>query len=205
MMVFLSGLAALGVLAGLQQVSTLKPVSFDPGAKLAPNKYNPLNDSVEILATKDEALDSKVRRVAYSRIGAMEKPLGSNGGPEVDKYLKRCGLKSGYLWCAAFVADTILTASGKSKWLPTASCYDMFKWAKKQQLLLAKPQGTCVVLYPHPKRVYGHTGIVVDFNKKTGMITTIEGNSNNNGSNNGVGVYKLHRKVKSGWVFVQIV
>lgn len=41
----------------------------------------------------------------------------------------------------------------------------------------------------------GHTGIVTSVSG--GYIHTIEGNSNNNGSREGIGVFELTRKIKS--------
>ncbi len=43
---------------------------------------------------------------AATQIGVMEQPLGSNRGPEVDKYLQSVGIdpsQGSFPWCAAFV------------------------------------------------------------------------------------------------------
>src|ERR1700759_1193398 len=41
--------------------------------------------------------------IAASQIGVFEHPLGSNRGPEVDRYLRTAGGAPGQAWCMAFV------------------------------------------------------------------------------------------------------
>ena len=41
--------------------------------------------------------------MAITQLGVLEEPLGSNSGPEVDRYLASVGLGGGYFWCMAFV------------------------------------------------------------------------------------------------------
>ena len=48
------------------------------------------------------SLGAQALQVAITQIGVMEKPKGSNSGPEVDAYLASVGLPPGLPWCMAF-------------------------------------------------------------------------------------------------------
>ena len=88
-------------------------------------------------------------------------------------------------------------------------CVDIFNWGAKHNLVLDKPIVPSVMLIPGDttagERLYKHTGIVVSYDPTTETITTVEGNSNNDGSSNGIGDFSLTRRVKPGMKFVKIV
>jgi hypothetical protein len=75
-------------------------------------------------------------------------------------------------------------------------------------MVLETPEVPSVMLItntnPNLHKKFGHTGFVVGFDPAAGTIDTIEGNSNSDGSHNGIGVFRLKRKV-AGKVFIKIV
>lgn len=143
---------------------------------------------------------------AQSQIGVLENPLGSNSGPQVDLYLKRVGLNPGYAWCMAFVYycfDEAAKNSGQSNPLiKTAGVIAHWNAAKcvkipvknaVQNPALIKPGQIFIISSGGGK---GHTGLVEKV--EGGILTTIEGNTNDGGSREGIGVFRrTARKVNS--------
>lgn len=72
------------------------------------------DDSVPTSAEAPSPLLAAILRNARSQIGVMEKPPGSNRGPEVDTYVKRVGCNPAdkLAWCAAFVYFCFDEAAG---------------------------------------------------------------------------------------------
>ncbi len=153
-------------------------------------------------------LFKEVIKIAKSQLHVREDPPNSNRGADVAKYLRSVGLNANsgnYAWCMAFVywcfdeafkkigkPNTLVKTGGVLRqWNETKH-----KKIKKQDAInnpsLIKPGFVFIRNYGGGK---GHTGIVISVNG--GYIETIEGNSNNNGSREGVGVFKLTRKINS--------
>jgi hypothetical protein len=180
-----------------------------------PSIYKASTDQTRVPRRRDPKLNQELLSILNDPAitTVREQPIGSNTGPEVRQYLEYCGIHEPAWWCAAFVSFQInqgsLRAQIPSNWRALANCVDIFNWAKKHNLLLSEPGVPSVMLIPgNPRkhqRKYAHTGFVVEYDSRTQMITTVEGNSNNDGSNNGIGVFRLRRKVKPGMKFVRIV
>jgi len=142
---------------------------------------------------------------ATTQIGVMEKPLGSNRGPEVDEYLRAAGLDprdGSFAWCVAFTHFCYLKAAEKlgieNPHIKTAGVLDHWnKAGRKAGVIrvtnaqamadpsLVKPGSLFIIDLTHGN---GHSGIVAEI--ANGMLVTIEGNTNDGGSRNGIGVFK---------------
>ena len=191
--------------------------SFDVETPQPNSTYAASNDVAKFLIERDKTspLEEKVASNLKSTppIGVMEIPLGSNRGPEVDAYLKFCNVPPPAWWCAAFVSyqihDAAKSLSIKPRWPKFAMCVDIFNWGTKHDLVTDTPFVPSVMLIPGDEskgeRKYKHTGFVVAYDPQSGIIPTVEGNSNNNGSSNGIGVFSLRRRLKPGMKFVKIV
>ncbi len=142
---------------------------------------------------------------AEAKIGVREEPPGSNAGPEVEKFLASVGLGKGNPWCAAFVywcVDQAARKQGVSNPLPkTGSVMDMWNRAQAARLRClraaeaqAKPSlvTSGMVFIMSFDGGKGHTGFVKGF--AGGNLATIEGNSNDGGSRDGIGVFSLKRR-----------
>lgn len=128
---------------------------------------------------------------AKTRVGVREQPLGSNKGPEVNKYLASVGLPPGNFWCAAFVfycAAEAARKAGKPNPLPkTGSCSAIYRWARANGRLVSRPEPGDIFLCIGGSTGYYHTGFVAGpINDE--RFPTVEGNSNADGSANGVEV-----------------
>lgn len=151
-------------------------------------------------------------QIAVSQIGQMEVPKGSNRGPMVDQYQLSIGLDpSGHNpWCMAFMywcfGEAARRLGVQNPAIRSASCLDVWHRAS----LLSAPKqltstqaktdwgrvkpGMIFILETNPNTHAGHTGIVKSVSPLTGILNTVEGNSNEDGSREGVGVFLLKRR-----------
>jgi hypothetical protein len=131
---------------------------------------------------------------AISQIGVTEKPLGSNSGPEVNQYLKSVDLDPGYSWCAAFVYWCFNKASYEMSVINpvfrTGGVLNMWGMCKNNRSSVPSPGDIFIMDHGHG---LGHAGIIESIDGST--LHTIEGNSNNNGSRNGVAVVRHTRAI----------
>lgn len=147
-------------------------------------------------------------QIAQSQIGVREtKP---NSGPQVDQYLKAVGLNPGYAWCQAFIYWSFQQAAGKLQIAnPTVKTAGvMAHWNQCEQrgakrISAAYAQKTPTLLTPGQLFVLafgkglGHIGFVETVNAAKGTITTIEGNTNDGGSREGIAVLRRTRTIAS--------
>ena len=145
---------------------------------------------------------------ARTQIGIMESPLGSNRGPEVDEYVRAAGLSpSGkFAWCVAFTHFCYLKAAasvGKANpHIKTASVLAHWNKAKDKPNIIrvTTSQALANPALIKPGSLFiidlggglGHSGIVTA--TANGFLDTIEGNTNDNGSRNGIGVFKRNSR-----------
>lgn len=168
------------------------------------------SDVVRSVAAPATSLLGSALLIAGNEVGVMEVPPGSNRGPKVDLYLASVGLKANagsFPWCAAFVYWCFREASKNlgvtNPAIKTAGALDVWN--------LAGPKGfrrvTCAEASDTPSTVqpgvlfvlstgggHGHVGFVESV---AGVVlTTIEGNTNEGGSREGVGVFRrVGRKI----------
>jgi uncharacterized protein (TIGR01370 family) len=164
------------------------------------------------LPQRDSPFAARVIDVAMSEIGVREVPPGSNRGPKVDQYISAVdpGLVSQQVpWCMCFVYWCFQETArqlGTTVHIPkSAGVRD--SWSKTQTR--AQQDASIVIVDKRdalrdPSRVKpgmvffltraggGHTGIVIENNN--GMLETIEGNTNDNGSAEGIGVFRRSRR-----------
>ncbi len=143
---------------------------------------------------------------AMTQIGVMEQPPGSNRGPQVDAYLTEAGVGVGNFWCMAFVYWCFKHGAanqGMQNLFPrTAGCLDAWNRVKTGMptRILTKARAMADPSLVKPGMVFildhggglGHTGIIKSVSG--GALRTVEGNSNPNGSSNGIGVFELNRR-----------
>jgi hypothetical protein len=148
--------------------------------------------------------------VAASQVGVMENPPGSNRGPEVDQYLTSAGVALGNFWCMAFVYWCLNKAAhqaGAVNRIPRSGLV-LDVWNRSQHLpeitVVRAEQARANPALVRPGMVFflsfghgaGHCGIVAD--NVNGVLATIEGNTNNDGSRNGIGVFERNRRLSGG-------
>ncbi len=156
------------------------------------------------METTGKTLSELAVEVAVSQIGQQEVPKGSNGGPVVMGYLKSVGINFPAAWCQAFVywcfneasrkaglhCPVVRTAGVLDCWNKTAESLKLHAleaW-HRPELISAGDQ----IVFKHAQGT-GHTGIVVAVDKSTMSVSTIEGNTNHDGSREG---YEVERKIR---------
>jgi hypothetical protein len=148
---------------------------------------------------------AKVLEVASGEVGVLEDPPGSNKGERVEQYMATVGVEPGDPWCVAFVFFCFSTAA-KAQGIPNPMVTKKCKTGGVLDLWnRARENGVAVVLQEDalgdPSKVkpgmifiistgngHGHTGLV---SRVMGnRLETIEGNTNDGGSREGIGVFR---------------
>ena len=132
---------------------------------------------------------STILRIAQSQIGIRE-TTGKNDGVVVEAYLRYTGNKKGEPWCASFVSWIYGKAGHvkpKTAWSPA-----LFPLAR--QTLNPLPADVFGIYFSKLKRI-AHCGLIEKQHGK--WFTTIEGNTNWDGSREGDGVYRKLRHQRS--------
>lgn len=144
-------------------------------------------------------MDSNTSKLALllagTQINVREKS-GNNDGPDVEKYLASTGLGKGNSWCMAFVFWCVNEASKffaqPNPLVRTAGV--LFQWQNTKCVKAAVPVPGCIFIMDFGGGE-GHTGFVETVAGDS--VNTIEGNTNNDGSRNGIGVFRRTRKISS--------
>jgi lysozyme family protein len=173
---------------------------FDPGTTPDPG------------APRSEPMDSMVAAVldiAAHEVGVIEVPPRSNRGPRVDEFIRAAGLdptQDSFPWCMCFVFWCFAQASlrtrrpnlvpktggvhvawNRSQERPGISVVSAM--AARRNPALVKPG---MAFFIDTGNGRGHTGIVAA--NINSLLETIEGNTNDNGSRDGIGVFRRSRR-----------
>ncbi len=146
-------------------------------------------------------LTRRAIEIANSQEGVREEH--ENRGPQVEAYLRSTHLGPGFPWCAAYVYWCISTAAAELRaptpFPLTAYCPDIHNWARAHDVLGETPGvGDVFLLYGAAEA--RHTGFVTSVDGA--RFGTIEGNTNLDGSAEGIGVFKRARMNGNEFKFV---
>jgi hypothetical protein len=146
-----------------------------------------------VLTSKD--IRAAVATTYVSQIGVRE-TLGANDSPEIREYLAITNVRVPAAWCAAFVSYCY-TKNGvpnpRSAWSPSYFAATKLVDIRKDKPLQADLFG---VWYNNLNRI-AHVGFVDSWPREGDYFITVEGNTNDNGSREGNGVYKKRRLKRS--------
>lgn len=139
-------------------------------------------------------LSERWLHVARSQVGVRE--VESNWGPVVRLYLKAAGLFSPAPWCAAFVTWCLVESGAVRSKLPkfAASTYWWWKWATDNKRLHAIPRRGDIGVVNGKSG--GHQFAVRASTLGGNLFSTIEGNTNDEGSREGYEVCDRERSVR---------
>jgi hypothetical protein len=154
-----------------------------------------------------KTLAQRALEIALTQNGIEEVPRGSNGGADVNVYLRSVGLGAGFAWCMAFVYWCVNKAAGemgiKNPLVKTAGV--MMQWNSTQlRKLPNRSSGIKAgdIFIMEFAGGNGHTGFVVKV--ENGIVYTIEGNTNDDGSREGYEVAKRQRPISTFKGFIQL-
>lgn len=145
-------------------------------------------------------------QIAAADIGLSEDPRGSNKGAQLTKFFKATDMDEpdGYPWCAAAVSywtQAWANESGKMNFPPRLAAVSLFdEWADKHKLhMCSKPTPNAIVVFN-----FSHVAVVESVNPDGQTITTIEGNTNDDGSREGYAVFRKTRPLSVCKFFIQL-
>jgi hypothetical protein len=159
--------------------------------------------------------EREVGKIYRSQIGVREKQV--NSGPEVEKYLRYVHLPKGNPWCAAFVCWVYGQAkvpNPRSGWSPDLFPASRIVWqsgaagktpgAISHNQTSPSPRTADVfgIYFPDKGRI-AHVGFIDEW--KEPWLITVEGNTNLAGHNDGDGVYRKRRLVRSIYQVVRYI
>lgn len=163
-----------------------------PDGQVGPNTLAKLFPAQE---PQSDKLAIRAMQIAQSKVGVREL-TGNNDGPEVEAYLKAVGLGKGYSWCMAFIVwcyDQAAKQLGvKNPLVRTGGCMNQWHNFQGKKVKPEELQEGDVAIMDLGNGA-GHTFIVT--RRRDTVVDTVEGNTNNNGSANGDGVYNRTRTV----------
>lgn len=137
--------------------------------------------------------------VGMARSMTWVREIGENAGQAVEAILASVHLEPGAPWCAAFVNHVGHAILGDHWPLPmVGGCATLAESADKRNMLrtVAAPGGIFLLWSPMLKRFH-HAGFTV-FPANPGEWETVEGNTNDDGSAEGIGVFERTRKFGPG-------
>ena len=151
-------------------------------------------------------LAQRLVELAKKEVG-VEEIGGTNCGPRVNEYKAATWLPpdQSWPWCAAFIDWLVMRAmeeeeSGRKFTFErprTAGAWDLENWSMKQDgstWTKLNPQAGDIAPGDIVIFTFSHVGLAVGTPTK-GMVETVEGNSNAQGSREGGGVWKQTRKL----------
>ena len=143
----------------------------------------------------DLKFSERVLHVARSQVGLEEIPRGSNSGKHCMKWLASCNIDYPAYWCAAFGTWCMVEAGLPREALPhgemASSTLEWIRWAERKKLVVADPHRGCAGVVNTGRG--GHYTLICEVKPKS--IRTIEGNTNDDGSRDGYGVFERERTV----------
>lgn len=142
-------------------------------------------------------LSDKALEVAITQIGQDEKPHGSNWGQPVKSYLVSVGIDFAASWCMAFVywcfEGAAFELKVKNTAIKSAGVLNVWTLVIPSKKSNSPSIGSVFIMdFGHG---LGHTGIVEKFDQN--FVYTIEGNTNDTGSREGIEVCRRKRSRKS--------
>jgi len=141
-------------------------------------------------------LSDNALHIAVSQIGKKEDPLGSNWGHPVQDYLASVNLHQPASWCMAFQYWCFDHAAGQlgqpNPLFKTAGVLAAWRNRKVNQVKVGSVVFPGDVFIMDLGNGLGHTGIIESVDPG-GTLYTIEGNTNDTGSREGIAV---ERKVR---------
>lgn len=146
---------------------------------------------------QERSLASRLVFVASREVGTLEEPLNSNRGARVDQYNLTCGRDMlGAPWCASFTRWCFWQVGVTN--VPGAYSPDWFRKDRKVLSENVRPGDQGLIWFSSLGR-YAHTIAAVESVRLRGSqpveVIDIEGNSNEAGGREGIGVFRRTRSV----------
>jgi hypothetical protein len=142
-------------------------------------------------------------QIANQSVNHLEAPPGSNSdnGGAIDLALAYCSLDPGHAYCASCCSYWIHLAGISLGIVPTfkrsGSAVHLFQINTDLQISkdsLTPSDLPCLGINIHADKIHGHAFLIVGLDVATGVLTTIDPNSDLKGSSEGLGIFLLQRR-----------
>jgi len=140
--------------------------------------------------------------IASHDVGVMEVPLGSNRGARVDEYQAYTGLPLGSAYCSSacslWIHEAAQALGVTPEFKKSGSALGVVR--NNPDLFfteLTSADIPCLGINQDADGQHGHCFLIVGLDEATGHLQTVDPNSNNGGSREGVGVFLLNRRTVS--------
>lgn len=184
-----------------------------------------LGEDEELSKIAEAGQRARIQQIFKAEIGVRER-TGKNDGKRVGEYLRITGLDEGYAWCAAFVSWVFSEAGfaePRTPWSPALFPKKRVIWERSLEVAMGDKRklnaknkrvhsaisnqgmGYFDRKAPQPGDVFGiyfntlkriaHVGFIDEWGDK--YLVTVEGNTNESGSNEGDGVYRKRRLIST--------
>lgn len=153
--------------------------------------------TAELKSQKRQRL--QLQQVYQSQVGVREQG-GANRGEQVGQYLAAVGFDPGYAWCAAFVSwcyQQVNIAHPKSAWVPSYAIQQNLIYQRGEFIRQLPQSGDVFLIWYEKLKRPAHIGFVDEWQNT--WVITVEGNTNDNGSREGDGVYRKRRLQRQIW------
>ena len=172
---------------------------------ISQSNVTPSKEGVSTSNARDKQLASPreqrdcLRELYLSQVGVRE--VGDNNrGPEVKTYLNSVGLDEGYPWCAAFVSwchQQVEIEAPISAWVPSFALRDKMVYKQGKILKRLPKYGDVLMIWFKRLGRPAHIGFVDQWGDK--WVISVEGNTNEDGSREGDGIYRKRRLKRQIW------
>lgn len=173
-------------------------------------QFYKVNFKIELpeISTQNQLIQ-RVIEIAKKEIGVVEDKPYNNSGKRVDEYqwIGSCNkIKSGSPWCQFFMNWLLKQLTDKQyRWTCSGYTPDNVNFAIKNNCgkKFVNPEdiriGDFGYIYSASRNNARHVFLIVDINLKDNYVITIEGNTNNDGSSEGFGVFLRKRRINQVW------
>lgn len=147
----------------------------------------------------------QLQQVYQSQIGVKEQG-GANRGEQVEQYLAAVDFAPGHAWCAAFVSwcyQHVDIDHPKSAWVPSYAVKQKLIYQRGQFVQQIPQSGDVFLIWYEQLNRPAHIGFVEQW--KGHWVITVEGNTNDDGSREGDGVYRKRRLQRQVWAVANFI
>ena len=140
-----------------------------------------------------------LKEIYQSQIGVREQG-GANRGEQVEQYLASVNFGPGYAWCAAFVSwcyQQVEVSHPASAWVPSYAIKQNIIYQRGEPMRQLPQSGDVFLIWYERLKRPAHMGFVDEWQKT--WVITVEGNTNDDGSREGDGVYRKRRLLRQIW------
>ena len=156
------------------------------------------------LASPCSKLDQESKRLLlkqiYSNEVGVKEQGGANRGKRVEEYLASVGFGPGFAWCASFVSwcfQQVGIEAPKSAWVPSFASKSKMVYKRGTFTKKIPEAGDVFMIWYSRLKRPAHIGFIDRWEDE--WVITVEGNTNNDRSREGDGVYRKRRLERQIW------